>query len=418
MVAFAQTQRTRAMKAYTRAKKIKSIQFLVAMNNHAWRKDRVSQDRVRPDAEPGTNLSWTIEDSPKPSFDGNSPPNYLAAYKAWKAENGVGERKGAQLGLHLLVGVSTEWVQETGDLHDPANPRNVQLLQAAIEWGNTWSKGGVYGARLDLDETGGAVVDLFVAPVREQRHKNGKSKPVVSVNKALEELSEEFFESKTQHYAALNSSWAKYAHEHLDTRLQRGVSKSQTGREHIAPDSFRAMMEAAETHNAAAAADREAAAADRKTAERLRKEAEDLKRKEQQRIEEEVRRVAELTVRAIAGVADGSSYKNAGGKWQLTSITPQEYQFLRPFAPIIVSGMEAVNNVVSGARNLFEKLTGLFKAQAEEEAKAETRVGSIFTRPAFEEMQEDVSALDLRPVVEEEHLPVDDKSYEPEAPSM
>lgn len=226
------------MFAFCRTKPIRSIQYLTAQTRHARREDQTSKDRVRADAEPGASLSWSCDDGPK--------PDYSASFKAFKRDKAAAERKGAQLGLHMLVGVSPEWVKEAGDLHDPSNPRNRQLLDAARAWADTWSNGGCYAARVDLDETGGAVVDLFIAPTAIQKHKGGKSKLTVSVNKALEAVSTAQTGRKSQHFSALNSDWAEYAAQHLDPRLQRGRSKAETRAEHVQPDRYRSMMEAAE----------------------------------------------------------------------------------------------------------------------------------------------------------------------------
>ena len=52
-----------------------------------------------------------------------SDRDYLAAFKAHKAELGAGERKGAPLCMQALCVVSPEWIKAAGDLHDPDNPR-------------------------------------------------------------------------------------------------------------------------------------------------------------------------------------------------------------------------------------------------------------------------------------------------------
>jgi hypothetical protein len=85
--------------------------------------------------------------------------------------------------MQALCVVSPEWVKAVGDLHDPDNPRNRALFDQAKAWAESWAgKGAVFGARLDLDEAGGAVVDLMISPVRTSR-----GKPVISTQKALVE---------------------------------------------------------------------------------------------------------------------------------------------------------------------------------------------------------------------------------------
>lgn len=252
------------MFAFCRSKPIRSIQYLVAQSSHARREDSTSPVRVRCGAEAGAALSWSLDDAPR--------PDYLASFKALKAAKGAGERKGAQIGIHVIAGVSPAWIKEAGDLHDPENPRNVALLEAARAWADSWSNGGCYAARIDLDETGGALVDLMIAPVEDQRHKSGKARPVVSVNKALEAVSLAATGKRGKHYSALNTSWAEFAQANLDPRLLRGKPKSQTGVEHVPPDDYRRMMSEAEAARKAAwdrgaeVARREAAVAERERA--------------------------------------------------------------------------------------------------------------------------------------------------------
>lgn len=229
------------MFAYCRSHAIKNIQYLQAQTKHARREDKSSQPRMRADATPMDGLTWISD--PSPDADQR---DYLAAYKSLKKSKAAGERKGAQIGIHVLVGVSPDWVREAGDLHDPANPKNKQLLDAAVAWANSWSNDGCYAARLDLDETGGAVVDVFVAPTAEQQHKSGKSKLVVSVNKRLDELAARHGGRQGRHYSALNDDWSQYAQQHLDPRLQRGKPKAESGKRHVLPDAYRAMMQEAE----------------------------------------------------------------------------------------------------------------------------------------------------------------------------
>jgi hypothetical protein len=157
---------------------------------------------------------------------------YLALYRLCQERRGFAERQGAAIGEHLLVGVSPSWIEAAGDLHDPENPRNKMLLDNAVAWVESWAgEGSVFGARLDLDETGGGVVDVFVAPVFEQKHKSGRTKLTVSVNKALTKLQARYGTGYS--YEALQTSWHAWAQEHLDETLQRGEPKYKTNREHL-----------------------------------------------------------------------------------------------------------------------------------------------------------------------------------------
>ena len=176
-------------------------------------------------------------------FDEQAGLNYVGQLDALLSSRGAGLRNGAPVAHHMLVGVSPEWVEETGGLHDTKNPRNAGLLSAAVGWAQLWSGQCVIAGRLDLDETGGAVADVLVAPVREECHRSGSTKLVVSVNKALEDLSVQHIGSKGQHYRALNSSWAEYAALVLDPRLRRGEPAAESGRRHIPPDVLRRKLQ-------------------------------------------------------------------------------------------------------------------------------------------------------------------------------
>ena len=165
-------------------------------------------------------------------------PDYVEAFKAHKRETGAGERKGADLAIEFKAVVSPDWLAEGGaDPRDPSNPRVQQLVAEARAWAESWGgKGAVWAVRYDTDEKGAGVVDLFMSPVRDQAHKSGKSKKVISCRKAKQELleAEQARDSalKTSG-AAMQSSWARWCQQRLDARIERGQSKEETGREHI-----------------------------------------------------------------------------------------------------------------------------------------------------------------------------------------
>jgi len=218
-------------KAAIRVNKISTIAQLRGASLHAQRHDEVGKARVREGAEPGFGLAWS-------KAEGNDR-DYLAAFKAHKAELKAGERKGSPLALQALCVVSPEWVQKAGDLHDPANPRNRQLFDQAKAWAESWGgKGSVMATRLDLDEKGGAVVDVLVSPVRESR-----GKPVISTNKALGEL--KAATGERNEYAALQTSWADWCRQNLDHEIVRGTRKELTQRQHMSPETYGAVMDKA-----------------------------------------------------------------------------------------------------------------------------------------------------------------------------
>lgn len=217
-------------KAAIRINKIRSIAQLRGATLHAERADAISQARIRENAIPGEGLAW--------SKAGNDR-DYLAAFKAHKLELGAGERKNAPLAMQALCVISPEWVQQAGDLHDRRNPRNIALFDQAKAWAESWAgKGAVFGARLDLDEKGGAVVDLMIAPVRDSR-----GKPIISTQKPLNELKQATGERNE--YAALQTSWAEWCQQHLDHGITRGLRRALTASEHLSPETYGQVMDRA-----------------------------------------------------------------------------------------------------------------------------------------------------------------------------
>lgn len=222
-------------KAAVRVNKITTLAQLRGATLHAERADETSRARLREGAEPGAGLAWSKAENDR---------DYLGAFKAHKLELEARERKGAPLCLQALCVVSPEWVKDAGDLHDPQNPRNRALFAQAKEWAESWAgKGAVFGARLDLDEAGGAVVDLMISPVRESR-----GKPVISTQKALVEL--KAATGERNEYSALQTSWAEWSKAHLDEAIERGTRREITRREHLSPETYGLVRDQARTEAA------------------------------------------------------------------------------------------------------------------------------------------------------------------------
>lgn len=351
------------MFAFCRTKPVRSVQYLGHQSRHARREDETSKPRIRSDASPGAALSWSCDEAPT--------PDYAASFRAFKKAKGASERKGAQIGLHMLVGVSPEWVKEAGDIHDPENPRNKALLDAARAWADTWSGGGCYAARLDLDETGGAVVDLFIAPTAEQKHKSGKAKLTVSVNKALEAISLARTGKKSKHYSALNTDWAEYARRHLDQRLERGRPKGETGAVHVGPDQYRAMMQEAEAaREAARKAEARARQAEKLAAEKL-KAAEGA---------------AMIAAQVGAAVITGGLVRDDAGNWRTMKGGPSK-EALRPVWSIIRPALDVVADWWQRVRGRVDALPD---PKAEALALAQVAFDP-FTSPAAEKPGEEAS---------------------------
>jgi hypothetical protein len=215
-------------KAAVRVNKITSIAQLRGATLHAERQDETGKARVREGAVAGEALAWSKAESDR---------DYLTAFKSHKAETGASERKGAPIGMQVLCVISPEWIEQAGDLHDRNNPRNQQLFEHAKAWAESWAgEGSVFGVRLDLDEAGGGVVDLMIAPVRESR-----GKPVISTQKALTDLRKAMGERNE--YSALQSSWADHCRTHLDPVIERGQRKVVTQRQHLSPETYGAVKD-------------------------------------------------------------------------------------------------------------------------------------------------------------------------------
>ena len=254
---------TVALYAFTRCKTVRTMRGLINASRHAARLDASAERRMRPDANPArraiawrpvyapgdppTRPNWAAVPTLQPGDPKPRAVDYPAAFRERKAMTGARERKNSAPALHVLCGVSRQWLQETGDPHDPIrNPRVMQLASAAVRWGEAafGGPGAVIGARLDLDEFGAAVVDLFVSPVANIAFGRSRDpRPTISVRSALAGLSEKHGMSARQSFGAVATDWAEFAKQHLDDRLERGKPAAETGRAHIPPDEYRAEME-------------------------------------------------------------------------------------------------------------------------------------------------------------------------------
>ena len=278
--------------ALTSVGKGKGRGSISAAESHAKREDPVAKRRSIRASPP---VAWSKAEA-MPSFLGSGPLDYVAAFAAHKRETGAGERKRAALAMEFKAVISPDWLAEGGaDPRDPNNPRVQQLVAEAKAWAESWGgKGAVWGVRYDTDEKGAGVVDLFMSPVRQQRHKSGKSKLVISCRKAKDELlaAERGIdpEIKTSG-AAMQSSWARWCQQRLDRRIERGQPKDVTGREHIHADVYAAQADAAK---AAAKADLERLRQEQSDLERARREAAEALQNATERLHEAERQVETL----------------------------------------------------------------------------------------------------------------------------
>ena len=264
---------------WVRVRAIKRRAQLGVASRHAARRDTTCSTPAeeggnqRPGYDPekrALGWAWTEGDTPPavrwiaetPGVDdaGNrlpvpQPCDYLAALDHRLKRSGARTRKGSRIGFELQVGVSPAWIEELGGLHDIDGPawteRTVPLIQAATTWGQQqFGPEAIIAARYDRDELGGGVVDLVVVPVHDSKPGRATtSHPIVSTNKALEQIGG----GKGKGYLAfraLQDSWAAYAQQHLDPRIQRGAPVEETGRQYVPPAAYRRYMERMEKEKA------------------------------------------------------------------------------------------------------------------------------------------------------------------------
>lgn len=204
---------------------------------HAKRQDEIAKKRQVRKSKP---VAWS---------KGPGPLDYVEALKAHMIEMRAEARKNAAQAIEFKCVVSPEWLAETGDPRSAENPRVLQLVDEAKRWAESWGgKGAVWAVRYDTDERGSGVVDVFMSPVREQRHKSGKTKQVISCRKAKNELLEKERDGGVyvrNSGVAMQNSWARWCQHRLDPRLERGVSREQTNRDHLHADIFAEVAEKA-----------------------------------------------------------------------------------------------------------------------------------------------------------------------------
>jgi hypothetical protein len=59
---------------------------------------------------------------------------------------------------------------------------------------------------------------------------------VISTQKALVEL--KAATGERNEYSALQTSWADWSREHLDSQIERGTRRTITGRQHLTPETY------------------------------------------------------------------------------------------------------------------------------------------------------------------------------------
>lgn len=223
--------------AAIRLKRIKTMRLLQSATDHANRMDAISQTRVRDGADRLNNLALNPYAAERRAESG-AINDYVADFKQMKKLTNVSERGKTAPVSHLIAVVSPEWIAKTGDVHDPANPRNRKLFDTAIGWARkNFGDEALISARMDLDEKGAGVVDLLVAAVA--RSKKGKS--YLSISPRLKEIQFQYKARNT--FAGLQDSWAEYVQTHVDPLIQRGKEKESRGPDRLSPENFGAKKE-------------------------------------------------------------------------------------------------------------------------------------------------------------------------------
>lgn len=197
--------------------------YLIQMERHGKRLDS-SKDRVNK-SKTKTNYKYSDYSDVKNALNLNDNFNNLL-------DSGVKTYGKSSIGLHMILSVSSDWIKEKGNIHDSKNERNKQLMREAINFAHErFGKNSILGSRMDFDENGGGNIDLFVVPLHQVKQRN-TLKTVISPSKSLAFLKKNFGKKGQKEYEVLQDLWAENCQK-LDKRIKRGISKSETGAEHV-----------------------------------------------------------------------------------------------------------------------------------------------------------------------------------------
>ncbi|MEO8684612.1 MAG: hypothetical protein ABI414_07185, partial [Devosia sp.] len=217
--------------------KFKTIQQIQAMSRHSLRMDGASLRRLRPDAKKGAALHWSsrLHDHGVKAEDFEAMRDVEAAFKAHKKRHAIGETANGGLGIHLMVNVTSSFITDRGKLHDPSNEANQALFAESMAFARSvFGENSLYAARMDLDETGGGVVDLFLTPAAI----DGRGKKLkIATSKFLTALRVKHGERMS--YSALQTEWSDWCCNRLDPAFQRGQRKAVTRAEHLGVEEYR-----------------------------------------------------------------------------------------------------------------------------------------------------------------------------------
>ncbi len=157
-----------------------------------------------------------------------------AAFERRSAVTAAKQWGSRDFAVALIVGVSPEWVGADTAAERVTSERAHAVLRAAQAWGEaTFGPGAVIHARYDVDERGGGVADLIVAPVRTDK----RGKRWYSVSQPLRDLARQLGRPGRATYAALRDSWHAWAVQHLDQTIERGIDGHRSGAK-LSPEAY------------------------------------------------------------------------------------------------------------------------------------------------------------------------------------
>jgi hypothetical protein len=214
--------------AAIRVQKIASMSTIRAAEAHGRRLDEASSKRV--------DASRSCLNLAASQYSPDDPLALEAAYRGFRKASEAAEGKGAAIMAHMIAVISPEILAEAGDPRDPNNPKVRALFEQAQAWAQAeFGEKSLVAARLDVDEAGAGVVDLFVCPTAMQAGGRGrKPKLTISVKSGLEAVAAK--NGNKRSYSAIQDSWGDWASQHIDPRLKRGKPKRETMRQHVHAD--------------------------------------------------------------------------------------------------------------------------------------------------------------------------------------
>lgn len=214
--------------AAIRVQKIASMSTIRAAEAHGRRLDEASSKRV--------DASRSCLNLAASQYSPDDPLALEAAYRGFRKATSAAEGKGAAIMAHMIAVISPEVLAEAGDPRDPNNPKVRALFEQAQAWAQAeFGEKSLVAARLDVDEAGAGVVDLFVCPTAMQAGGRGrKPKLTISVKSGLEAVAAK--NGNKRSYSAIQDSWGDWASQHIDPRLKRGKPKRETMRQHVHAD--------------------------------------------------------------------------------------------------------------------------------------------------------------------------------------